>query len=685
MFKNKLTKENILSKVVGGTYELMNYYLKPYTNGDLKKGNHISNPLLEKKQKTPSFNIYDDPLGIWKYKDFATGDSGDVFDLVMKLKKCSFKEALVIINNDFALGLQIGKEKPSFEIQSYDWDRKNLDYWSEYGIYLEALTFFNVLPIKEYSRIEKKQIIKSTELDPIFAYRINFSCYKIYRPFSSKYKFLWLGYKPNNYVFGFEQLPKKGERIFITGGEKDVISLHVNGEYAVSLNSETAMPSEELINKLKSNFEEVIVLYDIDSTGITQSKKICDKFGLKRMVLPEKLKEEGGKDISDFFKFGFKLAYDEIIIENYEENKLINNGKHLSKILETQKELSKIKSKKIIQSKPILFQLGKEIIFPNTINIIQGKAGVHKSRLAETICSSLIKKEDCKRRLLQFTAGLNKNLTVCYVDTERNLTEQYPYALQQILNKAGFSKEETPRNFDYISLLEISRAQRFEALREYLELVRLKYTGHTVIVLDVVTDCIKDFNRSDNSMELIDLMNIFINQYDVTFICLIHENPGSADKARGHLGTELFNKSSTAIQIGFEMGKGNKPSDIIALKFLKKRSTKRYDPIHLIYSEEEKGLVLADANMVDKVKESRLLKAEPAELIKFINDNIEFPVNGKDLIELLSKEFECSSKIIRERLNKIIDDNVEFENRENIPYYLIKKKQGREVVYDIKS
>ena len=58
------------------------------------------------------------------------------------------------------------------------------------------------------------------------------------------------------------------------------------------------------------------------------------------------------------------------------------------------------------------------------------------------------------------------------------------------------------------------------------------------MVVDVTTDCIRDFNRSDDSLELIDLMNEAINTYDVTFLYLIHENPG-ASKARGHLGTEL--------------------------------------------------------------------------------------------------------------------------------------------------
>ncbi|WP_024773088.1 toprim domain-containing protein [Aquimarina macrocephali] len=60
--------------------------------------------------------------------------------------------------------------------------------------------------------------------------------------------------------------------VFITGGEKDVLSLYAQSEYVVYFNSETANPLVKLIENLKARFEEVIVLYDIDKTGIAQSK-----------------------------------------------------------------------------------------------------------------------------------------------------------------------------------------------------------------------------------------------------------------------------------------------------------------------------------------------------------------------------------------------------------------------------
>lgn len=75
-------------------FEIMNYYLKPYhVHRKLRQGMLIQNPFVKERQKTPSFNIYKHKSGKWKYNDFATGEFGDVYDLVKRLFKLSFKEA----------------------------------------------------------------------------------------------------------------------------------------------------------------------------------------------------------------------------------------------------------------------------------------------------------------------------------------------------------------------------------------------------------------------------------------------------------------------------------------------------------------------------------------------------------------------------------------------------------------
>lgn len=370
-----------------------------------------------------------------------------------------------------------------------------------------------------------------------------------------------------------------------------------------------------------------------------------------------------------------------------ETEKLFSSAlsKNLSIIIETQEKLKDLKEKEIRFSEPVLKQNGNAIIFPHTINVIQGQAGVHKSRLAENICASFLKLPHCSNQLLGYERNdPNANTTVVYVDTERNLTEQLPYALQCIQVMAGFEKADHPVNFKYISLLQISRKERFEALNEYLNLVKEESSNPIFIVLDVSTDCIEDFNKTDKSMELIDLMNIAINEHNVIFLCLIHENPKS-EKARGHFGTELMNKASTVMQVGFEKDGKQNDTEIIRVKYLKCRSTAKHLPFHIKYCDDAKSLVLAEPVDVNEVVNSRKQKASIEDVIDYLTlylgDNKE--MEKVILLEKLCKEFDASVRTIESRISQIISENSEVANEDGVLCSLNKEYRDKKVYYNL--
>ncbi len=357
----------------------------------------------------------------------------------------------------------------------------------------------------------------------------------------------------------------------------------------------------------------------------------------------------------------------------------------LTRLLESQKKIKENKGKQINFSQPILWQKENPVFFPKTINVIQGKAGVHKSRLAETICAALLKTPESNRDLLHFKTNILTRYAVCYVDTERNLSDQLPYSLQQIQLKAGYAIQDHPYGFDYISLLEFGREERFDMLNIYLEHIRKQFPMHIFIVLDVITDCVFNFNDTKDSMKLIDMMNQSINRYDVTFICLIHENPGSADKARGHLGTEILNKASTVIQIGFEKDSQNHNTDLLKVAYLKCRSSKKHDPFYVQYSNEEKGLVLADFNIINEVMDSRNQKAALDETIELIGAVLIEPTSKSNLIEKLCFEMDCKARTVETRLKSIVTNKLEIPDANGVGKLLCKRLENKETIYYLSS
>ena len=355
----------------------------------------------------------------------------------------------------------------------------------------------------------------------------------------------------------------------------------------------------------------------------------------------------------------------------------------LARLLESQKKIKENKGKPINFSQPILWQKENPVFFPKTINVIQGKAGVHKSRLAETICASLLKTPESNRDLLHFKTNILTRYAVCYVDTERNLSDQLPYSLQQIQLKAGYPIQDHPYGFDYISLLEFGREERFDMLNIYLEHIRKQFPMHIFIVLDVITDCVFNFNDTKDSMKLIDMMNQSINRYNVTFLCLIHENPGSADKARGHLGTEILNKASTVMQIGFEKDAQNHNTDLLKVAYLKCRSSKKHEPFYVQYSDTEKGLILADFNTINEVMDSKNQKAALDETIELISVILTEPTTKTILIEKLCFEMDCKERTIETRLKSIISNKLEIPDANGVGRLLCKRLENKETIYHL--
>lgn len=360
---------------------------------------------------------------------------------------------------------------------------------------------------------------------------------------------------------------------------------------------------------------------------------------------------------------------------------------NLEKILSSRQQIKERKSKDVRFSQPVLTQGDNAIIFPNTINVIQGQAGVHKSRFAENICAAFLKKHDCHNEHLGFKrTNFDANHLVLYVDTERNQQEQLPFSLQSIQVLAGYNKEDHPLNFDYISLLEISRKDRFAALNESLDYIITDKSKPTFIVLDVSTDCIEDFNRIDSSMELIDHMNKSINKHNVIFLCLIHENPRS-DKARGHFGSELMNKASTVMQVGYEKDAHNNDTELIRIKYLKCRSSARHQPFYAKYSNEAKGLVLATPEDINNASNARKMKGKLEDIAEFILLHLQQKgtiINKSDLFESLRKEFEMSDRTIQDRVDSIISNEYPFYDIDGNLMLLTKERIGGSLSYTLR-
>ncbi|MBS0027112.1 AAA family ATPase [Chitinophaga hostae] len=330
------------------------------------------------------------------------------------------------------------------------------------------------------------------------------------------------------------------------------------------------------------------------------------------------------------------------------------------KLLERNVEQVKKAARSNIAQPPALMYINGEPLFrPFTINAIQGKEGSHKSRLAEIISTAALAVDNAVSspggNQLNIVANPDIPCHVLYVDTERNTQDEFPTTIQALNANAGHRKFTISSRFTPVPLLNVSRQNRLAVLQMFVENLRKKVPNlHMLVVLDVSTDCIDDFNSSASANRIHDWMNVMRTQFDMTFLLLIHENPGgSSDKARGHVGTELTFKASTQLQIRRVDVQEDK--EVFQLVFKKMRFKRRYAPIYVAYSDEYETLVQVE---YDDAKESKPGKEDSAV--------------GNDLHTALAEAFKVKREYSRNELAEAVAKKLGGKFNENT----IKRKLG---------
>lgn len=308
-FKPNVTKELILSKF--SEEQLMEYYL----HIPVRKGLFRS-PLRRDKEPTCSF--YRNKSNTLIFKDFATGQHLNVFNVVQEIFKCSYFDALKIIANDMGivrdkfLQKNIGKinkhpvriqdkEMSKIQVEIQDFTDLELKWWRKYGINLDVLKHFDVYSCKHVF-LNGQLLAKSQQHCPIFGYYgkkyQGIELWRCYFPKRTSFRFItnW----PSKKIQGYDQLPKSGKLLVITKSLKDVMCLYSCGITACAPNSENIFISNSVLEELKSRFKNIIIFYDNDRPGLYNLAKIRREHPeLTYIYIPKKYKS---KDISDFYK-----------------------------------------------------------------------------------------------------------------------------------------------------------------------------------------------------------------------------------------------------------------------------------------------------------------------------------------------------------------------------------------------
>lgn len=610
-----MNKEDILQATDRGLSVFRHYLPVPF-----RIGKKFLNPLY--KDTKASCNVYYDRRhSVYKMKDFGNEEySGDCFELVGTMTGLScrnakdFVEIMRIIDHDLHLGLADGYENcvdtssvqvvcpPTPEqvikkIRPYNivpraFNETDRIFWSKSRITEHTLNKYNVRPLHSFSSVNqegKSYTLTETAQEPMYGY-VGDKYIKIYRP-RSEMRFLYAGDLGDNYCFGLDQLSAKGDLLFITGGEKDVMSLAANGFHAICFNSETTVIPTSVLMLLSYRFKHIVLLYDMDKTGLEVSAKRQEElkpFALKRLLLPlSGTKEE--KDVTDYFALGH--THDDLL-------RLFLN--HLDSLYK--EDMSALKSCELDFNNPP--PVAQMIVSVNDVPLgtqgnllcITGGEGTGKSNYVAALIAGAVKPENAEGidTLGVSIEGNPKGKAVLFYDTEQSEVQLYKN-VSTLLRRCG--RDTMPEWFKAYCLTGMSRKERLKSIVLSMDKFHYQYGGIHLVVIDGIADLIRCANDEAESIAVVEELYRLAGIYNTCIVTVLHFIPNGL-KLRGHLGSELQRKAAAILSIE----KDTKPA-VSVVKALKVRDGSPLDvPLMQFAWDKEKAM---HAYLGEKPKEEK--------------------------------------------------------------------------------
>lgn len=610
-----MNKEDILQATDRGL-SVFRHYLPV----QFRIGKKFLNPLY--KDTKASCNVYYDRRhSVYKMKDFGNEEySGDCFELVGTMTGLScrnakdFVEIMRIIDHDLHLGLadgyedctdtssvqvicpptpeQVIKKIRPYNIVPRAFNETDRMFWGKSGITEHTLNKYNVRPLHSFSSVNQEgrtYTLTETAQEPMYGYTGD-KYIKIYRP-RSEMRFLYAGDLGDNYCFGLDQLPSKGDLLFITGGEKDVMSLAAHGLNAICFNSETAAIPMAVIQRLTFRFKHIILLYDTDATGLDSSAKREEELkqlGVKRLVLPLS-GIKGEKDISDYFALG-------------------NSREDLVKLfleyLETlySEAMSALKSCELDFNNPppvaqmIVSVNGVPLGTQGNLLCITGGEGTGKSNYVAALIAGAVKPENAEGidTLGISIEGNLKGKAVLFYDTEQSEVQLYKN-VSTLLRRCG--RDTMPEWFKAYCLTGMSRKERLKSIVLSMDRFHYQYGGIHLVVIDGIADLIRCANDEAESIAVVEELYRLAGIYNTCIVTVLHFIPNGL-KLRGHLGSELQRKAAAILSIE----KDSNPA-VSVVKALKVRDGSPLD-VPLMQFAWDKGKAM-HAYLGEKPKEEK--------------------------------------------------------------------------------
>ncbi len=172
----------------------------------------------------------------------------------------------------------------------------------------------------------------------------------------------------------------------------------------------------------------------------------------------------------------------------------------------------------------------------------QAKAGKSAAKGAMIASTFADPAADC----LGFQSHNSQGYAVINFDTEQAPYDHW-HLMEQVRRRT--QAEQVPACVQSYCLAGFTAAEIRSSINLILEQTARQFSGIHSVFIDGIADAACDVNDPAEAVQLVAELHALAIKYDCPILNIIHVNPGSDYKTRGHLGSQLERKSETNLRL----------------------------------------------------------------------------------------------------------------------------------------
>jgi len=174
------------------------------------------------------------------------------------------------------------------------------------------------------------------------------------------------------------------------------------------------------------------------------------------------------------------------------------------------------------------------------ISLFKGSKKARKTFAISAVAAAVVGNTE----IIRFKSLLGRKGLVLYVDTEQGRYD-CKNVLHRELKMTGLDVNDFSSHLVFLTLRPHAPSIRKEVIKYAIEKLNSKLD---LVIIDGIRDLMVDINDTSESTEIVTSLMAWSHDHNIHIINILHENK-SNQNARGHIGSELDNKSESIIRI----------------------------------------------------------------------------------------------------------------------------------------